>query len=275
MYNAVTREYLVNTKQGGRLIESRTVRDEVELERAMTVFESFPAFTLDGDRDNSRFLVRMRVDLGPGAVAGVHPLSALHRRGQNPTRSGCARRSPERRDVDLRELFEQHRKDGRYVAAALVLVLAFLTLIYYLIQRGRDLPSVLVTNKVLLFVLVYADALLILVILFVLARNTLRLWLERRQRALGARFKTKLVATYVGLSLVPVLLLFFYASELLQGSIDRWFSSSLRSVLEQSSAVAQSLQREIGDRNYREALRVARRLSSLQTGRSRRPAPPS
>lgn len=165
--------------------------------------------------------------------------------------------------MDLRELFAQHRKDGRYVAAALILVLAFLTLIYYLIQRGRDLPSVLVTNKVLLFVLVYADALLILVILFVLARNLLRLWLERRQRALGARFKTKLVATYVGLSLVPVLLLFFYASELLQGSIDRWFSSSLRSVLAQSSAVAQSLQQEIGDRNYREALRVARQLSSI------------
>lgn len=165
--------------------------------------------------------------------------------------------------MDLRERFAQHRKDGRFVAAILVLVLAILTLIYYLIQRGRDLPSVLVTNKVLLFVLVYADALLILVILFVLARNLLRLWLERRQRALGARFKTKLVATYVGLSLVPVLLLFFYASELLQGSIDRWFSSSLRSVLEQSSAVAQSLQREIGERNYREALRVARRLSTL------------
>ncbi len=165
--------------------------------------------------------------------------------------------------MDLRELFAQHRKDGRYVAAALILVLVFLTLIYYLIQRGRDLPSVLVTNKVLLFVLVYADALLILVILFVLARNLLRLWLERRQRALGARFKTKLVATYVGLSLVPVLLLFFYASELLQGSIDRWFSSSLRSVLAQSSAVAQSLQQEIGDRNYREALRVARQLSSI------------
>ena len=73
MYNAVTREYLVNTKQGGRLIESRTVRDEVELERAMTVFESFPAFTLDGDRDNSRFLVRIRVDLGPGALLGFIP----------------------------------------------------------------------------------------------------------------------------------------------------------------------------------------------------------
>lgn len=73
MYNAVTREYLVNTKQGGRLIESRTVRDEVELERAMTVFEGFPAFALEGDQDHSRFLVRMRVDLGPGALLGFIP----------------------------------------------------------------------------------------------------------------------------------------------------------------------------------------------------------
>ena len=73
MYNAVTREYLVNTKQGGRLIESRTVRDAEELERAMTVFESFTAFTLDADPDGSRFLVRMRVDLGPGAVLGFIP----------------------------------------------------------------------------------------------------------------------------------------------------------------------------------------------------------
>ena len=73
MYNAVTREYLVNTKQGGRLIESRTVRDAEELEHAMTVFENFPAFTLEADADNSRFLVRMRVDLGPGAVLGFIP----------------------------------------------------------------------------------------------------------------------------------------------------------------------------------------------------------
>ncbi|MEO7794517.1 MAG: DUF4390 domain-containing protein [Thermoanaerobaculia bacterium] len=73
MYNAVTREYLVNTKQGGKLIESRTVRDEEELELAMTVFENFPAFTLEADPDNSRFLVRVRVDLGPGAALGFIP----------------------------------------------------------------------------------------------------------------------------------------------------------------------------------------------------------
>jgi two-component system nitrogen regulation sensor histidine kinase NtrY len=161
----------------------------------------------------------------------------------------------------LRERFERHRRDTRFVAAGLGLLLFLFTAAYYLIQRGRDLPGVLVTNKVLLFALRNANVVLILVIVFVLARLLLRLWLDRRQRVLGSRFKTKLIATYVGLSLVPVLLLFFYANELLKGSIDRWFSGSLRTVLQQSSGVAQALQAEIAERDGREAARVLRALA--------------
>ena len=160
--------------------------------------------------------------------------------------------------MDFRQKFEQRRRDVRWVAAALAALLVVLTVLYYLIQRGRDLPETLVTNRVLLFVLRNVNALLILVILFVLARNLLKLWLERRSRALGARFKTKLVATYIGLSLVPVLILFFYASELLQGAVDRWFSGSLRAVLEGSASIAQELQEEISRRNLRDATRLAR-----------------
>ncbi len=162
--------------------------------------------------------------------------------------------------MGLKSQFERRRRDARWVAAALAALLGLLTLIYYLIQRGRDLPSTLVTNQVLLFVLRNANALLILVILFVLARNLLRLWLERRNRVLGARFKTKLVATYVGLALIPVLALFVYASELLQGSIDRWFSGSLRGVLEQSFSIAQEFQQEIAERDWRDAGRLARQI---------------
>ncbi len=63
MYNAVTREYLVNTKQDGQLIESRVVRDEAELERAMTRFEAVPVFTLSGGGGRRRLLVRLRAEI--------------------------------------------------------------------------------------------------------------------------------------------------------------------------------------------------------------------
>ncbi len=64
MYNAVTREYLVNVKQDGKLTGSRVVRDPAELERAMTHFESVPVFTLPaGDAGDRRLIVRMRAEL--------------------------------------------------------------------------------------------------------------------------------------------------------------------------------------------------------------------
>jgi hypothetical protein len=63
MYNAVTREYLVNTKQDGKLIESRVIRDEQELERALTRFEAVPVFTLDSNGGRRRLMVRMRAEI--------------------------------------------------------------------------------------------------------------------------------------------------------------------------------------------------------------------
>jgi hypothetical protein len=73
MYNAVTREYLVNTKHDGKLIESRTVREIDELERAMTAFEAFPAFSVEGEPPRDRYLVRVRVGLGSGTFLWFIP----------------------------------------------------------------------------------------------------------------------------------------------------------------------------------------------------------
>jgi len=115
----------------------------------------------------------------------------------------------------LRDRLRQHRKDRRLIVGALGGLLLLLTGFFYVLQRARDLPSVLVANRVLLFVLWYINVVLILAVLFVLLRNLFKLFIERHHRILGSTFKLKLVATYIGLSLIPVLLLFAIASELL------------------------------------------------------------
>jgi len=73
MYNAVTREYLVNFKLDGKLVESRIVRDLADLERAMTRFAAVPLFSLAGMPSTRRLVVSARADLGPRTLLAVIP----------------------------------------------------------------------------------------------------------------------------------------------------------------------------------------------------------
>jgi two-component system nitrogen regulation sensor histidine kinase NtrY len=165
--------------------------------------------------------------------------------------------------MGLRANLRRYRKNNRLIGAGLVALMLLFTGLFYLAERGRDLPTALVTNRVLFFVLWYVNVLLILVILFVLLRNVIKLVVERRHRVLGSTFKFKLVATYIGLSLIPVLLLFAIASELLQGAMDRWFNTPVAPVLERGNAVAQALYDRIEQTNLRDAARVMRELQGI------------
>lgn len=66
MYNAVSREYLVNFKHDGVLIESRLLRDPDLLYAAMSEFERLPVFTLGSWR--GEVVARARAELGTGSL---------------------------------------------------------------------------------------------------------------------------------------------------------------------------------------------------------------
>src|SRR4051794_29057497 len=99
--------------------------------------------------------------------------------------------------MGLRQRIVHNRKNYRLLGGGLVALLLLFTALFYMAQRGRDLPAELVTNRVLLFVLWYVNVILILIVVFVLLRNLVKLLVERRHRVLGSTFKFKLVATYV------------------------------------------------------------------------------
>ncbi|HSS77603.1 MAG TPA: ATP-binding protein, partial [Thermoanaerobaculia bacterium] len=157
----------------------------------------------------------------------------------------------------------RHRKNYRLIIGGFAALVLLFTALFYMAERGRDLPSALVTNRVLMFVLWDVNVILILGVLFVLLRNVIKLLVERRQRVLGSAFKFKLVATYVGMSLIPVLLLFAIATELLQGSIDRWFNTPVAPVLERGNAVAQALYDQIEKTNLRDAAKVLQEIRGV------------
>jgi two-component system nitrogen regulation sensor histidine kinase NtrY len=144
--------------------------------------------------------------------------------------------------VKARELVERYRKDPRVIVAVPLLILAATSLIYYAIQRAKELSTEALSSQVLLFVLWNINLLLILGIVFVLLRAIAKLVLERQRGIIGSRFRTKLVVTYMLMSLVPVGVLFFVATDLLRVSIDRWFNSPVRRILQNGEAIAQMAQ---------------------------------
>jgi len=173
--------------------------------------------------------------------------------------------------MPLAKRLKQHRKDNRWIAGGLGLVLIVLLLLFYLVQRTRDLPPELMTNRVLLFAVWSINLVLILAISFVLIRNLFKLAVERRHRVLGSKFRTKLVLTYIALSLVPVILLFIYGTRLLQGWVDRWFDEpAIEQLLDQGFAVAQELNKQTHEARLRDARNVLIELDGFSLTSSRR-----
>src|SRR5205809_6612174 len=139
----------------------------------------------------------------------------------------------------LGELILRHRKDPRVIITVPLLILAATSLIYYAIQRAKELSPEALSSQVLLFVLWNINVLLILGIMFVLLRGIVKLVLEWQRGIIGSRFRTKLAVAWVATSLLPVLIIFIFASDLLRTSIDRWFNMPVGKILANGEAIAQ------------------------------------
>ena len=107
------------------------------------------------------------------------------------------------------------------------------------------------------------------------AARSSRLWLDRRRPALGSRFQTKLLVTYIGLTAIPIALVFFSRRDCSRTSIDRWFSTPVRQVVEQARAVQDRAERRIlaaGARSRPEPCPPPLRGRAERRGRRSRPA---
>ena len=99
-----------------------------------------------------------------------------------------------------------------------------------LVLLARYAPSFADFGRRHVFILaVNAGAAAVLLTLIVV--NLFRLIREYRRRAPGARLRARLVAIFVGLSLAPLLVVYFFALQFMNSGIDSWFDSDLESEL--------------------------------------------
>jgi hypothetical protein len=99
--------------------------------------------------------------------------------------------------------------------------------------------------------------LLLVALTFVLLRNLLKLYAERRLGVLGSRFRTRMVVSALLLSFAPVIVMFMFAYGLMNRSIDKWFSGPVQQLQQDSGAVAGILANYAGDTARHAAMEIA------------------
>ena len=106
---------------------------------------------------------------------------------------------------------------------------------------------------------------MLVALVFVLARNIVKLVVERRRGLPFSRFRAKLVLALLGLTIVPSLLVLIVGGELIRSSTERWFSQPIDDVLSSATQIAGTT-----TASARHASPAMRRAS-----RARFPRPPS
>jgi len=142
------------------------------------------------------------------------------------------------------------------VAIGLVLLFAVLFAL-----TSFDLPQALnpdTNQQLLLFaslaVLIFV---LFLILTFVLVRNVLKLFAERRLGVLGSKFRTRLLVGSLLLSFLPVIGMFFFAYVLMNRSIDKWFSTPVEEVSRDTATMASLLSQYAAQNAKAEAASIA------------------
>ena len=97
---------------------------------------------------------------------------------------------------------------------------------------------------------------LILLILFIVIRNGVKLLLERRRNVLGSRLRTRLVLAFISLSLVPTALMFLVSLGFVQTSVDYWFQARVEDSMRRSLEVGQAFYSEAQERLEQRSMNI-------------------
>src|SRR4029453_10938769 len=99
-------------------------------------------------------------------------------------------------------------------------------------------PSPGSLSDVIIVGLLQVNLILLVLLVFLVGRNVVKLILDRRRRIMGSHLRTRLVVAFVAITLLPTTLLFVTAQALMSNSIERWFDGEVERALEGSLAVA-------------------------------------
>ncbi len=136
--------------------------------------------------------------------------------------------------------------------AVVVLLLLLIVLVLFSMQKGF---SVLEHSgsQLMVFVAINVNIVLLAIVFYLIARNLLKLSYERRRHVLGVNLKTKLITSFIVLSL-PAMGFHLFASYFIATNLESWLKGQQESVVQSAQNVSDS---------YHQNLRKTMKLQHL------------
>ena len=160
-------------------------------------------------------------------------------------------------------LTEQDRKRRKREGIIFIAVLAIVALMTFaetrLVPFGSEFP---ISNTILMFILINVNLLLVILLIFLVVRNLVKLLYDRKRKVMGAKLRTRLVVAFIALTLVPASVLFIFAVNFITKSIGSWFNIPVEQALEHSLSVGQRLYTTAEENNRLFLEKFARHLQS-------------
>jgi two-component system, NtrC family, nitrogen regulation sensor histidine kinase NtrY len=120
------------------------------------------------------------------------------------------------------------------IVACIIFVIVLLSIFKTSISELGLVPS----SNAVIFTVISLNVVLLILVIFLVTRNLVKLLLERKRGVLGTRLRTKLVAAFVTLTIIPTGLLFFTSVVFLNRSMEGWLSGEVEKAIEESMNVA-------------------------------------
>ena len=154
--------------------------------------------------------------------------------------------------IDEQELRKRRRERITMIVVGLIAI-AFTLIASRIAQRDE----VSISTNILVYGLTSINVILIILLFFLIVRNIVKLFYERRRGIIGSKLRTKLVAAFVGLSLVPTILLFLFAINFLSYSMEFWFNIKIGDALNRSLEVAQVYYQQMAEQAKHNAHQIS------------------
>ncbi len=146
-------------------------------------------------------------------------------------------------NIDQQERLRRRRE--RLIILITAVLIAGLTILEsYFSRTSGKLP---LSSNILVYFILNLNIILLVLLIFLVIRNVVKLIFERRHGILGSKIRTKLVASFIGLTIVPTLLLFWTSAGFITTTLDNMISFQVDQSLVESLEVAQKYYQNLKD----------------------------